>query len=67
MQNTKTIIESILGYIGTYMNFQPEKKKLETFFKNVYQLHSYLVAKHISGKILMKQITLVFSGKERLS
>lgn len=49
------------------MNFQPEKKKLETFLKNEYQLHSYLVAKHISGKILMKQITLVFSGKERLN
>lgn len=46
------------------MNFQPEKKKTGDIFKNEYQLHSFLVAKHISGKILMKQITLVFSGKE---
>ena len=33
MQNTKTIIESILGYIGTYMNFQPEKKNWRHFLK----------------------------------
>ena len=46
------------------MNFQPEKKKTGDIFKNEYQLHLFLVAKHISGKILMKQITLVFSGKE---